>query len=1483
MNSGSLGESYVIELLNLFDRQGAALFSGANSLCLTLPCLHYIQAQMAAVFGGVGGLLSGSVKVATPPSAEGTKNRATLRLLEERLGKVIALKLIPDKQVSNPQVILNLAPFRSLQVLILKKVHIKSISNLQLLRTQLKTLIVQRCQIEVLHELLVTCGTDDATPIVWGSLKELDVSMNALKDLGQCLQYVPFLEKANFSNNCICDSIEGMEAIDKLEFLHLGFNQLKSVPRFANRTRYHLKVFNLRNNCLEHLEGLEALESLSELDLTDNMLCSFTALKPLRALNNLHILQLAGNPLAYQDYRIKAAGYLSSMINKDTFALDGKKLSSSEQKAVPREEVFPVVGTPSVPIPQSPQVSSVILQASPKPAPHPKVKRKQRKKAREILLDDNDVINASETDGTDLGTSSTFVPLDSEGSLQQEEILRKQLQDNWLLSKMGLNGAAVLTKEKKVEPSRQDAEVMVKDSEHIAGNGGTELERAPLELGETFMAELYDSDSEDQGGQRSWHQQGQRSGEEKRVFLSFTERFFTEKDISTGKQLDKMDLQSLTSAVIEKRRGRRNELIAVLVLTFNSGRRDKRKREYTLLEDDEHQKAILNILQPIIDENKGVSITTKLECLKCCRVFDSSQAMRDPSSSDEPSLISSPYSRPKNLCCPHCFSLILETVPAQTSALPPLKQPLLQEACPPAATASQVVSQGASIRIGFDPVVSQGASIRIDTVVRPDVIPSSEGSVGRSLSNPVPSPVLGRPKPSRSQSSIEQEATYGGGVANITSHAESGDSTNSAPPITSNSGLISSAPPTTNPQIKHTVDGSGPSTQMGSRDNTFKTSLQLDSHIHLGRSHAPIPEEESSSERRKGSTPPQTKQTPSPPQAKQTPSPPHTKQTPSPPQTKHTPSPPHTKHTPSPPQTNRDPFPSQDVISNSAVAKGTSQTGRGGTVQFSSSSSGDMKTGSLHHKSTNPFHSDEEVTSHDQPSPSPNSGVGVSSLPGPSTLPSHLTLHTRRRSKSQDLRKVINVPKSSIPSDPFDEATPSPPPPSSSKRTSWTTFPSRRQQGTSPKSWHTSSDTPLGSRVPSPTERPRQSSSDLQQSRYSVASDFVNNIGKGKDRRPSDVPPSPQPSTVYPVTSHSIIPYKKEDPGYVHNSINLYLDMEVFNTEEGERFAMIFKSSLSHYNTGQQYDAVFVASNYSAYVFKIIGPIRSSPEKWLQLVSKSPLKKLVYIDIGVGHQTLRLEFDLPGVCYTFLLGDEQQCDCCATKLSFVVSDVRNSSFKSIGVCPFSLQSIRDPQQFLQQEMKNLNTSAVSGSEWVESGDEQLRLLLHTGHRLPRETVWSRVTLVVSNKCLFMAQENYDQWPLPKLHMAPGGGALRAPFSNVTYKEVTDVEKLVRSEGEELVRSEGEELVRHSQRTISIHFFKESVAEGELSNWNLHMYSHVSVDKLIGEVSSLWRDEFQTDLGVVLPPDTKGTPPDTKDTPPDTKDTPPDMKDTPFDA
>ena len=53
---------------------------------------------------------------------------------------------------------------------------------------------------------------------------------------------------------------------------------------------------------------------------------------------------------------------------------------------------------------------------------------------------------------------------------------------------------------------------------------------------------------------------------------------------------------------------------------------------------------------------------------------------------------------------------------------------------------------------------------------------------------------------------------------------------------------------------------------------------------------------------------------------------------------------------------------------------------------------------------------------------------------------------------------------------------------------------------------------------------------------------------------------------------------------------------------------------------------------------------------------------------------------------------------------------------------------------------------------------------------------------------------------------------------------------------------------------------QNVSEGDLTDWRLHLHSHVGVDKLIAEVSRLWREEFQTDLEVVVPSELKTTPP-----------------------
>ena len=50
------------------------------------------------------------------------------------------------------------------------------------------------------------------------------------------------------------------QLIDSVTHLHLGFNQLKKVPRFGPRAKFNLTGLNLRNNRLATIEGLRERE-----------------------------------------------------------------------------------------------------------------------------------------------------------------------------------------------------------------------------------------------------------------------------------------------------------------------------------------------------------------------------------------------------------------------------------------------------------------------------------------------------------------------------------------------------------------------------------------------------------------------------------------------------------------------------------------------------------------------------------------------------------------------------------------------------------------------------------------------------------------------------------------------------------------------------------------------------------------------------------------------------------------------------------------------------------------------------------------------------------------------------------------------------------------------------------------------------------------------------------------------------------------------
>ena len=69
-----------------------------------------------------------------------------------------------------------------------------------------------------------------------------------------------------------------------------------------------------------------------------------------------------------------------------------------------------------------------------------------------------------------------------------------------------------------------------------------------------------------------------------------------------------------------------------------------------------------------------------------------------------------------------------------------------------------------------------------------------------------------------------------------------------------------------------------------------------------------------------------------------------------------------------------------------------------------------------------------------------------------------------------------------------------------------------------------------------------------------------------------------------------IVICKDDDPTYIHNSINLYLDMEVFDSTKDESFRMAFKSPVVKYGEVGELPVLVVVSNIYAYIFKIVAP-----------------------------------------------------------------------------------------------------------------------------------------------------------------------------------------------------------------------------------------------------------------------------------------------------
>lgn len=207
----------------------------------------------------------------------------------------------------------DLVNFRHLTRLEVQKLPVYKLQGLRRLRNQLRELSCQQC-LRSCQEVLLLCGGDRTGESVWTELRTINFSYNGLEQIDDSLRFTPWVHTLNLSHNRLCAaSLVPLKCLPNLKSLDLSYNRLTTIPALAADASRKLLTLKLRGNSIDNISEVTNFESLADLDLSSNCLLFDVALVPLCALASLRILNLAGNPLAFNPlHRIAVTNCLHS-------------------------------------------------------------------------------------------------------------------------------------------------------------------------------------------------------------------------------------------------------------------------------------------------------------------------------------------------------------------------------------------------------------------------------------------------------------------------------------------------------------------------------------------------------------------------------------------------------------------------------------------------------------------------------------------------------------------------------------------------------------------------------------------------------------------------------------------------------------------------------------------------------------------------------------------------------------------------------------------------------------------------------------------------------------------------------------------------------------------------------------------------------------------------------------------------------------------
>ncbi|KAJ8416709.1 hypothetical protein AAFF_G00325870 [Aldrovandia affinis] len=217
-----------------------------------------------------------------------------------------------------------------------------------------------------------------------------------------------------------------------------------------------------------------------------------------------------------------------------------------------------------------------------------------------------------------------------------------------------------------------------------------------------------------------------------------------------------------------------------------------------------------------------------------------------------------------------------------------------------------------------------------------------------------------------------------------------------------------------------------------------------------------------------------------------------------------------------------------------------------------------------------------------------------------------------------------------------------------------------------------------------------------------------------------------------------------EDFEAVDHRLKLFLDMEVFE-DDSEELNCFFKMSTVKFGDPVEFPSLLVVSDQSIYILEITMETQGQPSDLLLKRHSHCISDLSYLELGLGSQSINMEFEDGGSAYTLLVRDSSRCKRVFGHLTGIVRELAsksNSKLKSISTTRLS------PQHHLWPLLCN----SVQADSVEDYRPEFLYLLAFT----QRDDSLNPVTVLVTQETLHLLNEDH-QWSksLPDLTGSEG--------------------------------------------------------------------------------------------------------------------------------